>query len=100
MERRSEVGWRPGSRLSYLIATWLDVNRHTFELLPGLPTPLALTPPTGVRASLHCTMKLSGFHVSVHSGGERLKEYTIEVSPDGKKATCWMPSQSGKVTRI
>jgi len=25
-----------------------------------------------------------------------LKEYSVEVSPDGKKATCWIPCQSGK----
>ena len=43
-------------------------------------------------------MKLSGFHVSVHSNGRELKEYdSIEISPDGKKATCWIPSQIGKV---
>ena len=59
-----------------------------------------LAPLTDVRAYLRCTMKLSGFHVSVHSGGERLKEYSIEVSPDGKNVTCWIPSQSGKVIRI
>jgi hypothetical protein len=42
-------------------------------------------------------MKLSGFHMSIESDGGLLKEYSIEVSPDGKKATCWIPSQSGKV---
>jgi len=41
-------------------------------------------------------MELSGFRVSIHSDGEELKEYSVEVSPDGKKATCWVPSQSGK----
>jgi hypothetical protein len=29
-------------------------------------------------------MKLSGFHVSVHSNGRELKEYSVEISPDGK----------------
>ena len=42
-------------------------------------------------------MELSGFRVSVYSDGEDLKEYSVEVSPDGKKVTCWVPSQSGKV---
>ncbi|KAF9646176.1 hypothetical protein BDM02DRAFT_3271155 [Thelephora ganbajun] len=41
-------------------------------------------------------MELSGFRTSIHSDGEQLKEYSIEVSPDGKKVTCWIPSQSGK----
>ena len=43
------------------------------------------------------TMKLSGFHVSVHSNGRELKEHSIEISLDGKKAICWIPSQIGKV---
>ena len=45
-------------------------------------------------------MKLSGYHVSIVSDGERLEEYSVEVSPDGKKTTCWISSQSGKVTYI
>ena len=45
-------------------------------------------------------MELSGFRVSIHSDGEELKEYSVEVSPDGKKATCWVPSQSGKVRHV
>lgn len=45
-------------------------------------------------------MKLSGFRVFIRSNGERLKEYSVEVSADGKKAICWIPSQSGKVMPI
>ena len=45
----------------------------------------------------HGIMELSGFRVSIHSDGEELKGYSVEVSPDGKKTTCWVPSQSGKV---
>ena len=40
--------------------------------------------------------ELDGFSVSVHSEDEQLNEYSIEISPDGKKATCWIPSQSGE----
>jgi len=42
-------------------------------------------------------MELSGFHVCIHSDDEQLKEHSIEISPDGKKATCWITSESGKV---
>ena len=42
-------------------------------------------------------MELSRFCVSIHSDGEQLKEYSVETSADGKKAACWIPSQSGKV---
>jgi len=45
-------------------------------------------------------MELSGFRVWIHSDGEKLKEYSVEVSPDGKKAACWVPSQSGKVFAV
>jgi hypothetical protein len=45
----------------------------------------------------HGIMELSGFRVSIHSDGEELKGYSVEASPDGKKAVCWVPSQSGKV---
>lgn len=43
-------------------------------------------------------MQLSGFQVSIHSDGQQLKEYSIEVSQDGKTATCWIPCQTGKVS--
>jgi hypothetical protein len=42
-------------------------------------------------------MELRGFYVSIHSDGEQLKEYSVKISPDGKKATCWIPSQAEKV---
>ena len=61
------------------------------------PTPISVL---DLRSRLHDVMELSGFRVSIHSDGEDLKEYSIEVSPDGKKATCWVPSQSGKVRYI
>lgn len=41
-------------------------------------------------------MKLLGFHVSIYSDDKRMKEYSVVISPDGKKATCWIPSESGK----
>lgn len=41
-------------------------------------------------------MKLLGFHVSVYSDDKRLKEHSVVISPDGKKATCWIPSECGK----
>ena len=50
-----------------------------------------------IRLTALALMELSGLRMSINSDGEELKQYSVEVSPDGKKANCWVPSQSGKV---
>ena len=48
-----------------------------------------------------CTMQLSWFQMSIStSDGKQLKEYSTEVSQDGKKITCWIPCQTGKVRHV
>ena len=60
----------------------------------GLPKP-----PLSVRIRSHLcsSMELRGLHVVINSDDKELEEYSVEISPDDKKATCWIPSQSGKV---
>lgn len=43
-------------------------------------------------------MKLEGFEVYVHSDGEKLPEYQVKVDQNSKQATCFIPSQTGKVS--
>lgn len=42
-------------------------------------------------------MLLGGFEASVKVDDVALDEYAVEISEDGKRATCWIPSQEGKV---
>ncbi|KAJ7157604.1 hypothetical protein C8R43DRAFT_403314 [Mycena crocata] len=41
-------------------------------------------------------MRLGQFSASVSVDGVELAEYAPEYSPDGKEATCWIPSEEGK----
>ena len=42
-------------------------------------------------------MRLGGFEASVKVDDVALDEYAVEISKEGKRATCWIPSQEGKV---
>lgn len=77
-------------------------HRLNVNLLPSDSS--HLTPKTATFRSYtshlcHSSMELRGIHVVILSDDEELKEYSTKVSPDGKKATCWIPSQSGKVRK-
>ncbi|KAJ7253420.1 hypothetical protein C8J57DRAFT_1348050 [Mycena rebaudengoi] len=45
-------------------------------------------------------MQLGHFSASVSVDGVQLSEYAPEYSADGKEATCWIPSESGKNFKI
>jgi hypothetical protein len=42
-------------------------------------------------------MRLGDFEARVEVENVDLEEYDVKVSPDGKEATCWIPSEEGKV---
>jgi hypothetical protein len=44
-------------------------------------------------------MKLHGFSAWITVDGAELNQYNVEVSPEGNKATCWIPSQVGKASK-
>lgn len=42
-------------------------------------------------------LKLGNFTAWISVDGEPLAEFNTEISDDGKQATCWIPSEVGKV---
>ena len=66
-------------------------------ILPELSRSPTLISILNVQIRFHGTMKLPGVRISIRSDCEELKECTIEVSANGKKAACWVSGQSGKI---
>lgn len=42
-------------------------------------------------------MDLKGYSAWITVDGIELKQYSVEVSPNGDSASCWVPSEAGKV---
>ena len=45
-------------------------------------------------------MELNGFSAWITVDGTDLTHYNVEVSPEGDKATCWIPSEAGKASHL
>jgi hypothetical protein len=48
-------------------------------------------------ASLSPMLQLGNLSAWITVDGKELKEYGVEISDDGKEATCWIPSKVGQV---
>lgn len=45
-------------------------------------------------------MDLKGYSAWITVDGTELKQYNVEISPEGNKASCWIPSEAGKASNI
>jgi len=45
-------------------------------------------------------LRLGSLSAWITVDGEELQEYGVEISDNGKEATCWIPSKVGQVRSI